>query len=249
VSNSIATTIYTVWRSRLIENTISATLVRAGLEGIEKGGERPLVNIRFLLDHFSTNQGVGASGLDFFEIPGVDAPPEGRRDALILMSLKEALDLLAGDQFADAFGRSTNQNDYRWGKLHRITFSHIFSVLAPQFSVPAADGFEDLSPTLPGLSTDGGFETIDNGPIDTIGASSQAYTFFAGPVRRYVSELRPNGIKSVQIIPGGESGVIGNRFHSNQLSSWLTNDYHRVLFADDEINNNRYSRVTYLPGN
>ena len=31
---------------------------------------------------------------------------------------------LAGPSFAPAFGGSPAQNDYRWGKLHRIVFEH-----------------------------------------------------------------------------------------------------------------------------
>jgi len=208
-----------------------------------------LVDLRFLLDNFSTNQGVGASGLDFFEIPGIDAPPQVRRDGIILKSLKEALSLLASDAFAGAFGRSTNQDDYRWGKLHRITFSHPFGGLAPQFSVPTAGNFADLSPALRGLATDGGFETIDNGAFRLSAPSSNAYTYSSGSARRYVGELDCSGIRSIQILPGGESGVVGNLFHTNMLSLWLTNDYHRILFTDAEVNSSRYSKIVYRPGN
>jgi penicillin amidase len=248
VSNSVAATIYTVWRNQILANTILAALQRVDLTGVQPGLDRLLVNLRFMLDNFSSNQGVGASGLNFFEVPGIDAQPGIRRDILILKSVKDALNLLAGDAFADAFNRSTNQSDYRWGKLHRITFSHIFGGLAPQFSVPTAGNFADLAPTLPGLATDGGFETIDNAPSNAIDPWSHAYTFGVGPARRYVGELRRGRIKSVQIIPGGQSGVPDNRFYVNQLSSWLTNDYHRILFANDEIDCNRYSKTVYRPG-
>jgi penicillin amidase len=249
VKSSIAATIYTVWRSQILANTIIATLQRVGLGEFRPFDDRMLVDLRLLLDNFHTNQGMGASGLDFFEIPGVSVPPGIRRDAIILKSLKDALNLLAGDAFADAFGGSTNQNDYRWGRLHRITFSHPFGGLAPQFSVPTAGGFVDLSSTLPGLATDGGWETIDNAPFNLLAASSHAYTFGGGPARRYVGELRCGGIKSEQIIPGGESGVVGDRFHTDQLSLWLTNEYHDILFSRSEIDRNRFSKIVYKPGN
>jgi penicillin amidase len=249
VSNSIAATIYTVWRSQILANTITATLHRVGLDGVPVVGGRMLVDLRLLLDNFSIRQGVGASGLDFFEIPGGDAPPAVRRDAIIMKSLKDALNLLASDAFADAFGGSTNQRDYLWGKLHRITFSHEFGGLAPQFSIPTAGNFANLAPTLPGLAVDGGFETIDIGHFDVLSASSQAYTFSGGAARRYVGELRRGGIRSEQVLPGGESGVLGNRFYANQLQLWLTNKYHNVLFSQDVINNNRYSKTVYKPSN
>ena len=247
VSNSVAATIYTVWRRQFLLNTIMATLQRVGLAEARPNIDWMLADLRVLLENFPTNHGIGASGLDFFEIPGVEAPPEIRRDGLILNSLKEALTLLASDAYAAAFGGSTNQNDYRWGKLHRITFSHIFGSLAPQFSVPTAGNFVNLSPTLPGLATDGGLETIDNAAFDGISASSQSQMFRGGPARRYVGELNCRGIKSLQVIPGGESGVINNQFYTNQLSLWLTNDYHPVLSTSFEIERNQYSKIVYKP--
>jgi penicillin amidase len=249
VSNSIAATIYTIWRNQILANTIIATLQRVGLADMLPGGDRMLVDLRYLLDNFSDNNGRGASGLNFFEAPEIDAPPNIERDVIILKSLKVGLKLLAGEEFADAFSRSTNQNDYRWGKLHRITFGHILGSVAPQLNIPTASNYEHLSPLLPGLAVDGGWETIDSAPFGLLAASSQAYTFGGGAVRRYVGELSRGGIESVQIIPGGESGVAGNRFYANQLSLWLTNDYHRVLFTNGEINSNRYSKIIYRPSN
>jgi penicillin G amidase len=247
VSNSVAATIYTLWRSRIVANTLIATLDRVDLGGFQPEGPRMLVNLRSLLNNFPFFQGTGFSGLDFFEVPGFSASPEQRRDFIMLKSLKEALDVLAGDEFADVFGGSTNQDDYRWGKLHRITFSHPFGPLAPQFSIPTGGNFENLSPTLPGLALDGGMETVDTGPFDVRAASSQDFVFGFGAARRYVGELRRGGINAAQVIPGGESGVPGNRFYANQLSLWLTNDYHRVLITNAEINCERFSKTTYRP--
>ena len=39
--------------------------------------------------------------------------------------------------FAEAFGGSTDQNDYRWGRLHRIVLDH---PLGPPFDTPPAGG-------------------------------------------------------------------------------------------------------------
>jgi penicillin amidase len=109
-----------------------------------------------LLDNFAINRGRGASGLPFFNVPIANVTPEAARDIIILTSLKQALNLLASPTFAPAFGGSTNQNDYRWGKLHRIVFSHWFNV-AP-FNIPTGAGFSDLAWDLPGIATDGGYE-------------------------------------------------------------------------------------------
>src|SRR4030095_1337886 len=51
VSNSIAATIYTVWRSQILANTITATLQRVGLEGAPLFGGGVVGGLRCLLDH------------------------------------------------------------------------------------------------------------------------------------------------------------------------------------------------------
>jgi penicillin G amidase len=230
----------------MLFNTIITTLNRIELGDLVVTANE-LADLRFLLDNFAANKGIGASGLDFFDIPGISAPPEIRRDIVILKSLREALDNLASGQFATAFNMSTNQNEYRWGKLHRITFQHPFGPVGAQFNIPPSGNFEDLSSTLPGLSTDGGYETIDSASINIDAFSEGDFIFSDGPARRYISELRHHGIKSVQIIPGGANGVPGNRFYANQLPSWLTNEYRAGLFTEPEINSNRFSKIVYYP--
>src|SRR5205085_9896433 len=65
--------------------------------------------------NFALNGGVGVSGVNFFAVPGIAAAAD-RRDFVILSSLRSGLELLA----TAAFFGSANQNDYRWGRLHRI---------------------------------------------------------------------------------------------------------------------------------
>ncbi len=57
-------------------------------------------------------------------MPGITDAAD-RRDFLVLKSIGDALTLAAGDNFKVAFGNSTNQSDYRWGKLHRITLPSV----------------------------------------------------------------------------------------------------------------------------
>ena len=166
--------------------------------------------MRNLLDHFDANSGVGASGLDFFEIPGSSDPPDVRRDTLMLESLSAALDLLASDTFAPAYAHSTNQNDYRWGKLHRIVFDH---PLGEPFSVPPGGGlFPAPLPGLRGIPTDGGFGGPDASSYSARAAAPDDFMFGSGPVRRYVGQ--PSGparvaIRGETILAGGASGVSG----------------------------------------
>ena len=57
--------------------------------------EQSLSALRHLLDNFSTNQGIGASGVNFFNVTGVTSAAD-RRDIIILQSLAATLRLLSG---------------------------------------------------------------------------------------------------------------------------------------------------------
>src|SRR5262249_28444918 len=158
---------------------------------------------------------------NFFSVPGV-ANTSDRRDIVILQSLASSLSLLSGSAFAHAFGGSTNQDDYRWGKLHRITFSH---VLGDPFSVPTAGGaFPQPLPDLPGIPTDGGFETVDAANHAVRAFDENSFTFRKGPSKRSVYEASPEGMRSVSSLPGGISGVLGSEFYFNLLPAWLRNE-------------------------
>lgn len=222
IANSIAATIYSVWRGQAIANTIDATLTAVGL-GDELPGSttawRALVN---QLRLFPLTQGQAASGLTYFNVEG--APdPAAARDTVLLASLRGALDLLASDEFAPAFANSTDQNDYRWGRLHRIVYAHPLN-MAP-FNVPPSGGFTDVDAGLPGIARSGGYEAVDASSHSPRAGSVNGFMFGSGPARRNVSHLTPAGPVSEEVIPGGRSGVFLSPFYTNQLRSWLVNDY------------------------
>ncbi|HEX8159716.1 MAG TPA: penicillin acylase family protein [Solirubrobacteraceae bacterium] len=225
VANSVAATIYALWRGQILKNTIVATLERTGLGASLPPTDQMLVALRHLLDTFASAYG-GAAGLNFFDAPGVTLAREAERDLIILSSLKDALALAASPAFAPAFERSSSQNDYRWGKLHRITFAH---PLGGPFSIPPGAGFTDLAPGLPGLATDGGYETVDAASHDPRAESLDGFMFNGGPSRRFIGEATPRGIRATQVIPGGESGEPTGPWFGNQLGLWLTNETHPAV--------------------
>jgi penicillin amidase len=218
IDNSVAAAIYAVWRSRFIANTVDATLGQTGLP--VPASEEVLTALRSALDNFAVNGGSGFSGLNFFNVPGIDDAGD-RRDIIMLQSLQEALELMAGEDFAVAFDRNTNQDNYRWGKLHRIVFSH---PLGEPFSIPPAGGeFPAALPGLDGIPTDGGFQTVDAASHDVRGTGDNGFMFDLGPVRRLVSEPGHGRGRTESIWPGGTSGVLGSPFYFQFLSAWLQN--------------------------
>ena len=179
-----------------------------------------LPGLRRMLDDFDTQQGVGASGLDFFAVPGV-LKAEDRRDAVILQSLADAVELLRSDAFAPAFARSANLADYRWGKLHRITFSH---PLGSPFSVPPGNGlFPAPLAGLPGIPRSGGIGTPDVANHPVRASTVNGFMFGSGPSRRYVGEVSASGIHAETSLPGGVSALPTSPYYVNLLPMWLTN--------------------------
>ncbi|MEE8587126.1 MAG: penicillin acylase family protein, partial [Acidobacteriota bacterium] len=222
IDASVAATIYALWRGQFIRNTIDAALERLGLAGAGPDSERSLSALRHLLDNFDSNQGVGASGVNFFEVEG-GLSPQAARDSLILQSLQDALDLLASNEFAPAFGNSSDQDDYRWGRLHRIVFDH---PLGGPFSVPNAGGFSDLGAGLPGVARSGGYEAVDASGHSARAEGLNEFMFGSGSARRFVGDLDAEGILAQQIIPGGQSGDLTSPLYASQMGRWLTHQFH-----------------------
>ena len=222
IAHSVAATIYSVWRGQAIQNTIDATLGAVGLGSELPGSQLAWRALVTQLKLFPLTEGVASSGLSYFNFPQAPTKADAR-DAVLLASLKGALELLASDEFAPAFANSTDQQDYRWGKLHRVTFRHPLD--ASPFNVPVAGGFENVGEGLSGVARAGGFNAVDasshSGRADTL----NGFTFSAGAARRNVATVAPSGPIAEEIIPGGRSGFLMSPFYTNQLRRWLVNDY------------------------
>jgi penicillin amidase len=214
VDASIAATLYAVWRSRMVAEVIDAPLELIGLESLAPPSSLAVSALRHLLDNIEVNDGYGASGLRFI--------PQGDADAVMLQAMSDALDLLASDAFAAAFGGSTDLATYRWGSLHRIVLDH---PMGGPFSIPTAGGLPNLAPDLPGLARAGGFGAVDASAHSARADDSNGFMFGHGPARRFVGHLVPGNVTIFQTIPGGASGVIGSPHQVDALMLWLTNRY------------------------
>lgn len=215
VDASVAATIYSTWRGQMLALTVDPPLQQLGIASVAPSSALAMTALRNIVEQFPTTGGVGASGVPF--VPG------GNLDAVMLTALSNALDLLASDTFAAAFGNSTNLADYRWGRLHRIVFD---SLLGGPFSIPTAGGLGHLSPELRGVARSGGFGALDASSHSARADGVNEFMFGSGPARRFVGHLTPAGVEIHQTVPGGASGVIGSPHQSDALMLWLTNQHH-----------------------
>jgi penicillin amidase len=227
IANSVAATLYAVWRSQAVTAIIDAPL---GSLPKPDGGEA-VTALRHLLDTFSSTHGQGASGIDFFAVPGI-ADPATARDYTLLQALSAGLGLLAGPSFDAAFHGSTRQRDYRWGLLHRLVLEH---PLGEPFSVPTGFGqFPEPLPGLPGIPVDGGFETVDAASHDVRAAGSDGFRFDSGPARRFIATPPRHGVMWAEsALPGGTSALPTSPYYLNLLRPYLTDDYYRATLGAD----------------
>jgi len=225
ISSSVAATIYAAWRSKFLANTIDTTLNTLTLP--LPPDQQTLSALRFQLDNYDTTQGQGASGVSFFNVPGV-SDPNARRDILILKSVADALTMLSSDDFAAAFNNSTNPSDYRWGLLHRVVFSHLMGNIFSPGATAGPAPFPSV-PGLEGVATDGGFETVDAATHDARANTVDGFMFGSGPNRRYVGNMQPGFVQGVSSLPGGVSGDPRSPWFTNLLMQWLTNGTFAVV--------------------
>ena len=242
IADSVAATIYSVWRGQFVRNVIDAHIAPFGLP--QPGSDEVMKALKTLLLRYDQRHGVGVSGLDFFAVPGITDPAD-RRDVLLLKSLADALGLLAGPAFAPAFGGSTSQQDYRWGRLHRVSFD---AVLGPPWTIPTAGGaFPSPLPGLTGVPTDGGFNTVDASSHSARADSADEFMFGGGPVRRFVAQRDRVGMRADSALPGGTSETLGSPYYLNLLPRWLTNDTYPMRLAATDLVHGTASVTLYLP--
>lgn len=248
ISNSVSTTIYSMWRSAIVRNAIDAPLTKMGVVPVDGNfGQLAIAALGNLLDNFATRKGVGASGIAFFRTSVIPtASPEDQRDYILLQSLRQALDELAGNDFALAYNNSTNQNDYRWGKIHRLFIPHL---LGQNFSFPSPNGnFRSPYPGLYGLPRDGGYE-VPNACSHPIRAKTQDdFMFKHSPTHRFTAVMKTTGIEVVDALPGGESGDRNSMFYDNQLKLWLNADVRPLISDKTKLLQQQGTQVRlYLP--
>jgi len=245
--NSVAATLFFLWRSNAVKNTVDSTLAQIGLVSYLPNDDFAYTNFKFLLDAFPVLGGHGASGLNFFAVPGAPDAASAR-DYVLLKSLRDALDQLKGNSFAAAFGNSSDQSTYHWGALHRFVLKH---PLGGPFNLPGPNpyGFTDLAANLPGLARDSAYETVNpgGGTIRASGVNDFMFSGATAPGRRFVGEMS-SPISAVEVIPGGESAVLGDPNYASQLLSWLTGAYHPLVVDPHAATQGTTSTLNFAPG-
>lgn len=141
------------------------------------------------------------------------------RDDIIRRSFIDAL-----RYFETRLGSSIQ--DWQWGKLHKVTFKHMFH---GRFG--ALDDFIDIGPYEIGGSGTSIFNTeySFNDPYETV----------LGPSMRYIYDFsRPD--EFYLILTTGQSGNVLSRHYKDMTRMWLKGKYIRVATGDREVKSAGY---------
>jgi penicillin amidase len=133
-------------------------------------------------------------------------------DEIMLAALASALTFLS-DQFDTA-----EQDAWLWGLIHQVNFQHFIG----QAGIPAYD----LGP----FPAPGARSTVNPASYSL---NSDSYVFSGGPSMRFVAVLDPKGIRSVNILPGGNNGNPGRTAESG--SSGLYNTINPEIHYGDHV--------------
>ncbi len=166
------------------------------------------------------------SQLEKPDSPWFDLGNGEKRDDLMRVALRQAIDYLK-----DTLGPSFE--DWEWGKLHKLTFSHVLGI----------------NPALKALFNRGPFAI--GGDEDTIWATSAtrfdlSHDLLVGPPYRMIVDLGNFSQSVSQLIPG-QSGHPASAHYADNIEDWFNGNYHPVLFRFAETKENAEARLTLLP--
>jgi penicillin amidase len=208
-SDSLPALMYVVWLYKLTQNILLDKLGESLFKRLVTQAD--IVN---LLKYPSS-----------YWFPGESNSNEVNRDKIVLKSLEDAL-----NEIKLRFGEDTE--DWRWGKVHTVTFSHALSSIPGMSKIfnrgPFERGGDRTTVNMTWYNPTIGFEQI------------------SGVSYRQIIDLEDFS-KSLSINTLGQSGHPFNKHYDDMVQLWIDTVYHQMLWSEDDVNENMKSKLTILP--
>jgi penicillin G amidase len=169
------------------------------------------------------------AGDAYFDDSSTEGSVETREDivAATLEGVAAKLDELFG---------SADPDDWRWGRIHTVTFTSLFS----RANISAFDNGP--------YANDGGFFSVDvANPTGRAGDFDDTFNHPNGPSLRVVFEASDEGIEGWFQLPGGQDHHEESPFYGSLIDDWLTNTPRELLYDRDAVDQAAVESYEILP--
>ena len=156
--------------------------------------------------------------------------------SLWLKSNQDIIDLLENsmiDTYKWLKNNFEEEDDWKWGKIHQVTFRHGMSVKKP------LDQILDVGPFPVGGDTDTVFQTAYN-PLSPYHATEWC------PSIRLIMDVG-KWDNSCVISPPGQIGVLGSEHFSDLAPLWLNGEYIPMLWDVDKVKSHSENKLKLSP--
>jgi len=85
------------------------------------------------------------------------------------------------------------------------------------------------------------------GTLRVSGVNDFMFSGATAPGRRFVGQM-DTPITAFEVIPGGESAVLGDPNYASELLLWLTGSYHPLVVDPSKATAGAVSVLTFVPG-
>lgn len=263
--HAVATMIFNAWMSYAMQNVFDDEAFPDVWRPSSGTGKTRLLNL--MLDGRgpanSTELSSWNSDLEesvFFDILGTDEVESSQEVALVALDV--ALAMLRGPDAGTGYGGfdTEEMDEWLWGLRHWMRFDSIlaellsdsgFETLTEPFSItpdllPLADtiGVDDPRLGLPGFPRHADQYAVD---AANPGWSGTSFGYGSGPVFRMVIALGPDGAEGVNMLPGGQSGLVDSEYFADQAALWLGNETWPMRITVDDVVEGATGRESYWP--
>ena len=121
---------------------------------------------------------------------------------------------------------------WQWGKLHQVTFEHLFG------RIPGMSRVFNIGP----FPTGGASTTINSGEYNL----TRPYRQLVGPSMREIVDLS-DSTGLLIVITSGESGQPLHKHYDDQAPLWLNGEYHHLSMDRSEIERSGWDLLTLAP--
>ena len=227
-ADSVATTIFHGWLSRVIRGSLGDEL--GALGGVSVDGVRVVLNLLERPADLAARDATGESVLwDDLGTPATES-----RDAVLLRALADALTDLG------TLTHAASPAGWTWGALHTVRFTTFIPGTDRVLSIPAVG--DALFPN--GFPRPGGVDVVDaSGP----GLGGSDYSYGSGPSQRFSVELAPDGPRAFNALPGGQTIDHGSRHFRDEAALWQDNRVHPVPFHERDVAAQSEGHLRVLP--